>query len=203
MRKDLPLEKEVEAAFFEYLQRHYKWEIIKRQVKLPLGIADIVGFSVTGNPCVVEVKRGVINRKTVGQLIEYIGQVNRVVELIAYLRLGGFHTWYETDGILVGKSISKEALNACKSLGYTVYLYDIESGEIAFREAIESDDYLFYIIDDIDIDDDLLKIAHKAVDLKEDILNYQLIKNLVGFSKDTSYPKETLHNQKFLTIRGK
>jgi Holliday junction resolvase-like predicted endonuclease len=80
--KKLPLEKEVEAAFLDYLkQNHHVWKLVYRQVRLPLGVADIVALSTAGIAAVVEVKRETIDRKTVGQLVGYIGQVNNAIEM--------------------------------------------------------------------------------------------------------------------------
>lgn len=174
--KKLPLEKEVEAAFFDFVKQ-FKWGPVYRQVQLPLGIADIVGLGPNKHINVVEVKRGKIDRKTVGQLIGYIGQIDRVIEMLIGSRdyiNQLYKTEFETVGILVGNSIDKEALSACKALGYDVYLYDCQNGEITFSEHIEYDKYLYYYVTDSDCSKLLLEISNEVVNYLKMFAEYYL-----------------------------
>lgn len=161
--KKLPLEKEVEDAFFEYIQQiNPIWQSIYKQVVLPLGIADIVGLCTSGHVSVIEVKREKIDRKTIGQLIGYIGQIDCTIKMLAnniYIE-ERFRADHQTYGYVVGKSIDKDAMSACRALGYTVYLYDYSDGKITFNEHLEYEDYLYSFVSEDVCSNQLLEIVN-------------------------------------------
>lgn len=205
----LPLEKEVEAAFFDYVQQDYfQWESVKRQVKVPLGIIDILGFAKHGGAAVVEIKRGTIDRKTVGQLMGYIGQVNLIIEMVIDKQLGGtgfshIGTQHETCGYLIGKSIDKEAENACKALGFTVYLYEYNDGAFVFNEYFDFDQYLFAHMTESDCSKAALEVAGKVVNTIEMYATDEIVMRHTAYTfDDTSYPRGTVSNNKFITIKN-
>lgn len=200
----LPLEKEVEAAFFDYLQQTPIWEFMYRQVVLPLGIADIVGLCTSGDVYVVEVKRGTIDRKTIGQLIGYIGQVDNAIEMVAdsdYVR-ERFRIEHTVVGHLVGKSIDNDALKACKALGYTVYLYDIEDGKITFNEYVIGNDYLCCSLSENDCSSQLLEISNGVVNWIRKYAKYEFGQARYMFEKDSHEVKESAPSTELLNSRN-
>ena len=206
--KKLPLEKEVEAAFFDFVKQDYfQWKSVARQVKMPLGIIDILGFAWYGGASIVEVKRGKIDRKAVGQLIGYIGQMDRIIEMITAKRLGGtdfshIETEHETVGYLVGKTIDREAESACKALGITVYLYEYENGQFVFNQHFKFDEYLVAGITESDCSQDALTVANLVVEKMERYAADEILLK-PPLKTDTQHPQETLFNNKFITIKSK
>lgn len=193
---DLPLEKEVEAAFFDFMKLSEETlkvshlTSVKRQVKLPLGIVDIMGFNEAeyGYPYIIEIKRGKIDRKAVGQLAGYVSQMDDIVRKEIRARIGfsalDIHDEFKTGGCLVGNTIDDDALRAAVSLGYDVYVYYLKNGVITFLE---------YYLGDYDLgslcDETALEIARKTIDRWEAFSIYEK-RPIVSY--DAIAPKESL-----------
>jgi hypothetical protein len=201
------LEKHVEDAFLGYIEsgvqceglKKFHWESVHRQVAFPLGIADIVAFAQYGNPCIVEVKRGAINRNAVGQLVGYVAQLNQLVRSLAEKRMGRGNfsqEWYETEGYLVGRSINDEALRASRALGYCVYLYDSKHGKITFREVEGANEYCAR---EEECSSAILEVAHKTVDMWEGYISRKARRPVMTIV-DTAVPLEA-HNLSEVAMR--
>lgn len=202
----LPLEREVEAAFFEYIKsgdttiKVSHLTSVKRQVKLPLGIIDIMGFNEAeyGHPYIIEVKRGRIDRKSVGQLAGYVSQMDDIVRKEIRARTGFYtpdiHDEFKTGGCLVGNTIDDDALRAVISLGYDVYIYYLKNDVITFLE---------YYLDDYDFgsfcDETALEIARKTIDRWEQFSIYER-RPIIGYDAVASKESLDLFRNSFRTI---
>lgn len=104
-------EKDVEYAFADWLNDRKNYHVIAHQVRLPLGIMDVLGMvqDATGvYPVIAEIKLGVINEKACTQLLGYMEQVEGI--LADNTRIDDY-TWRNIQsprcvGILVGASLN-------------------------------------------------------------------------------------------------
>ncbi len=97
-----------------------KW--IARQLKLPSGILDLLGFIriFNGYPgvLVVELKNGPITSSALGQVMRYSADISKVLEEIELKHgpMGNFHVYR----LVIGSSVSTETLQEANSMDVMV-----------------------------------------------------------------------------------
>lgn len=141
-------ESDVEAAFAGYLSQRPRMKVIGQQIRLPLGIIDILATSTSDGtvyPVVVEVKKGIIDLSACGQLLGYMGQVdalNYCAHAEVLLALANEIKHPHCDGILVGSGIDQRAERVVLSMYNIIFCqYTVEDEQFKFIRGADPLDY--------------------------------------------------------------
>lgn len=137
-------EKDVELAFADYLN-HHGYQVVAHQVKLPLGILDVLAMhmlavnekSVDVIPVVAEIKLGPINEKACTQLLGYMEQIDRLLAYNTKIDPLGIAESYPTEpcrGFLVGTSLNPMCARVVAMTKMAFFRYDVIGGEFVFEE---------------------------------------------------------------------
>src|SRR3990172_1466420 len=116
------------------------FELVARQVKLPTGRVDLIGMAYMSSLAIIELKKGVIDTRALAQLLRYMRDVKKVVELAVidykimqlpgYENIGMIEDQYNlsealTFPLLIGADIeSDDLLCACIACNVDVMLYE-------------------------------------------------------------------------------
>jgi len=146
MDSDKFSEKDVENAFIRFFNSQAAYKVTGQQVRLPVGIVDVVGREFDSN-FVAEIKKGTIDERACTQLLGYMLQVH---ELIArrcmptseHILSG---CGWPINGYLVGSSINKMSQRIISSSVFPIGFiqYKLEGGEINFCQINISRDWKF------------------------------------------------------------
>lgn len=107
------LERTIEDALVEYLKNSDEFRYIGRQIRLPMGIIDVLAFHVKYRvPYLFEVKRGDITEENIVQMLGYLRQIETI------MRFAAKETKVDEDlldckviGVMVGSGIKGEMSN--------------------------------------------------------------------------------------------
>ena len=138
--KEFPvLEKDIEDAFCEYIIGR-GGRILKRELSLPFGRADVVGYLTETNlqPFIAEIKLGDIDSKAIVQLLSYTAQVEAMIA-----EQSGSMTWeyikneerFDFAKIVVGKRVIGKAktLIDTGSSGLRFIAYSLTGEDVLFE----------------------------------------------------------------------
>jgi hypothetical protein len=129
-----------------------EYQFTLRQVRLPSGIADLVGTTCSQREIVVaELKKGTINYSAVAQVLRYMSDLNATVgSLLSRLVLNGDplsefvprNPAIEDDwksivrGVLIGAGVEDDNLvRICRSCNVLVYTYSWHENACSIREV--------------------------------------------------------------------
>lgn len=146
-----PKEEEVETAFIEFLQSDRCYNIIGRQIDMPIGRLDVLAYHEIGSRgfpsnelLIAEIKRGTVDEHACTQLLGYMKQLDSVIWTKLVSITTDEEKFPKCKGILVGKSLHPMVKRIISTFSLYFCRYFVEGNEIKFEwnfEPIDDDDY--------------------------------------------------------------